>query len=554
MFFRSLTMSGAVLALVGLAAAPALPSADPVHTVRVDCDRGHTIAHALGAADERKPLVVQIQGTCTENVLVTRNDVTLQGPAALVAADVTLPVVTLDGAQRVVLEALVLSGGVDGVRGLRGATYELLRCTVTGNSRFGVLAAYSASAVVDECTVSGNGPTTPSQPAGGGLIAANGAQLVLTNSTVANNRGAGVTGTRSSFLRVGQDFGGSSVPGPVTVSGNQGNGVTVSDGSSGIVIAALVAGNGGHGIAVSGTSHAQIGVGSSGAVAPNTIRDNASHGVTVYQGSRAQIHGNLFDNSAHTPAGRIQSTGVRVEAAAATITGNTIQFQGRYGIEVSNSGGARIGLDDRGGAAGNTITDNSLEGVHVVGASSVWMYGNLVQRNSTSTQNRYGILAVEGSTVRMIGRNVVSENGAGPQAAGVFLRGGGLYAHRGDFAITPNSNEISANAGAGILAVENSTVELRDGTQVINNTGHGLHLVHGTRARLVDTTVSGNAATAIQLSFGATLRVAPPAGNSTIAGPVACFGPESYASQMNDPNPPMAFPPPPSPLPACSTF
>src|SRR2546426_144905 len=57
-------------------------AADPTKTVVVDCAAGETIAKALTLGDERKPLLVQIVGTCSEHVLIDRNDVTLAAGAS----------------------------------------------------------------------------------------------------------------------------------------------------------------------------------------------------------------------------------------------------------------------------------------------------------------------------------------------------------------------------------------------------------------------------------------------------------------------------------------
>jgi hypothetical protein len=530
--------------LLSLALPLAPAGADPTLKVKVDCGKGQTIAHALEQGDARKPLVVHVQGLCAENVVVTRDDVTLQGPATVVAADHSLAVITLDGARRAVIDRLAVSGGADGIRVLRGATVEVLGCSLTGNARYGIVASFSASAVLDQCTITGNGPAAPAAPTGAGAVAANASQVVVTSSTITGNRGAGVIAARDAQVRVGQDFGGSPVPGPVTITGNAGQGITINDSSTAIVLGSTIEDNAGSGIAVNGASSAQIGIGIGNTASPNTVRNNVGNGIVVYQGSRVQVHGNTIGNRDGTV--RPQATGVRVETAAATITANTIRYGARYGVEVSNSGGARIGLDDRTQGAGNLISDNGLEGVHVVSDSAVWMYGNVVEHNSTAVADRFGMMATEGSTIRMIGRNIVRQNGSGTGAAGIFLRASGLYVLRGDFTITPNDNEISDNAGNGVLAVENSTIDLRDAASVVGNAGHGLNLVHGSRARVQGTTITGNTGNAIQLSLGSTARLGPTA--NAIAGAIVCSGSESHAIQQ--------FPPPTPSVPAgtCSGF
>jgi len=510
------TASTALVALAALALAPPV-SANGPHgdkTVRVDCAQGKSINRALRHGDERKPLVVIVEGTCTENVVVERDDVTLQGEpgATIVAADASKPTLSLDGAHRVVVTGLTLSGGRDGIAATRGSTLEVGVCVLQNNARFGLIVSYGGTAAVDNCVIQNNG--------GGGAVAANGAQLVVTNSTVRNNTGNGLAAVRNSHLRVGQDTAGSLTPGPVTVQGNTQGGIVVSDASAGIVVATRVEANGGHGIVSQSSSSVSIGVGTLGLVAPVTIRGNGNSGVSIYQASRGLVQDSLVKNNTRD--------GVRIEGSAATVIGSQIRGNGRYGIASLNSGSARIGLaDSPTGTSGNTIENNVLEGVHLVGASSAWMFGNLIQGNGT-TNARFGILAVEGSAVRFVGLNTITGNGsiAGTVVGGgVFLRASGLYVMKGDFDITPNTNTISGNTGDGVQAIENSTVELRDGMTVSGNTRNGVFLIHGGRMRSQGTTVSGNAANAIELLFGSTVRFGPTP--STVNGTIACDDAES---------------------------
>ena len=66
-----------------LATALPNPASAQAITQIVDCAKGQTIMTAVNRADDRKPLVVVVRGTCTESVVIKRDDVTLQGdPAA----------------------------------------------------------------------------------------------------------------------------------------------------------------------------------------------------------------------------------------------------------------------------------------------------------------------------------------------------------------------------------------------------------------------------------------------------------------------------------------
>jgi len=485
-----------------LGALPAFASDHHDRVRRVDCDRGDKISRALRRGDEAKPLTILVRGTCVENVEVTRDDVALQGdPAAtLQAADPAQSVVAFVGARRGGVRNVTVTGGRTGVTGSRGATYELSACVIENNTRFGISVSYGGTAIVDNCIIRNNGSVTDR---GGGVLASNGAQLVITNSTVENNIGFGLFAGRNAHLRIGQDFDGSATPGPVTVKGNSSHGVLVQEASSGIVVASTVENNGANGVLAASSSSVSVGAGSAGFVSPVIVRGNTIHGVNVTQGSRGLVQGGIVENNG--------STGVRIEGAAGTVIGAHIRGNGQYGIASLNAGGARIGLSDSNTPAGNTIENNVLEGVHVVGSSSVWMFGNLIRGNSTAN-GRYGVLATDNSSVRLVGMNTITQNGSVVGTAvggGIFLRGSGLFVLRGDFNVTPNTNDISGNTGDGILAVEGSNIDLRDGVSVQNNSNIGIHLLNQSAMRAQGTTALGNTAGDVRVLFGSSARFGP---------------------------------------------
>jgi hypothetical protein len=496
-------------------------SADDNHerVRRVDCDHGDRISRALRRGDEHKPLTILVRGTCVENVEITRDDVTIQGdPAAtLQAADPARSVITFAGARRGELRGVTVAGGRTGVDGRRGATYELSACVIQGNSRFGVSISYGGTAIVDNCIVRNNGSVTER---GGGLLTANGAQLVITNSTVENNIGFGLFAGRNAHLRIGQDFDGSVTPGPVTVSGNSSHGVIVQEAASGIVVGSTVENNGANGILAASSSSVSVGAGSAGYVSPTVVRSNTRNGVIITQSSRGLVQGGVVENNGNA--------GVRIEGAAATVIGAQIRGNGSYGIASLNSGSARIGLSDENTPSGNTIENNVLEGVHVVGSSSAWMYGNLIRGNGT-TNARYGVLAIENSSVRLFGQNTITQNGSvvgTTVGGGILLRDSTLNAQRGDLNVTPNSNDISGNTGDGILAIDGSDVALRDGVTVQNNSNAGINLVNQSVLRAQDTVATGNTAGDIRLFLGSSMRFGP-AGGPVTFGTLICGDAES---------------------------
>lgn len=254
------------------------------------------------------------------------------------------------------------------------------------------------------------------------------------------------------------------------------------------------------------------------------------NGIKVHQNSQALIHGNLIEG--HPVSGINVTAGGNV-----TITANTIQKNNDTGILVFNSGSVRIGLTEEETEAGNVIEQNCFDGIVIHDASSGVLYGNTVQHNGIAG----GICVGEGifvgrnSSLRMVGLNKIRFNGLG-----ILLRDAHLRTGRGSFGITPNTEEISNNFSTGILAEDNSTLDLREGTAVANNApGFGLLLQHGARAQMRGTTVSGNAASGILLQFASSVRFRTPLNTLSENG---AFGLQCVDGESSFIGP---FPPPP---------
>jgi hypothetical protein len=115
-------------------------------TLKVDCARGESINKAL-SQPVAGSLVVEISGLCHENVVVTRDRVTLRGadPAtdgvdALDNAEITDAAVWVRDAHHVVLENLKLTGGFIGLlaTNVNVPSMILTNCRMEGNSNFGM--------------------------------------------------------------------------------------------------------------------------------------------------------------------------------------------------------------------------------------------------------------------------------------------------------------------------------------------------------------------------------------------------------------------------------
>ena len=443
--------------------------------VKVNCNQpGQSIGGILTTSTD-PDLVIVVKGTCVENVVIERDDVTIKTSgvvaATIKAADTALPAIRLDGAHRVVIDGIVpnglsVNGGTFGISASRGSTLEVRNCAVTAASNTGIISSYGSDVSVDACSVTGNG---------NGVTAANTASLSVSSSTISNNAGNGIVATRSSYVRVGQDHGGTPTLRPVTVSTNAGSNIAITEGSSGNVIGGTVEAAGGTNIFVGRASSGQIGLGS----------NNLTGGVTVRNGTR----------------------GISVEGGNATILFSTITGNAADGVVISNAGSARIGiLNGNTAYGGNTISGN-VTGIGVFQSGAAYIGGNIIDANTGIGVN------VGGANTSLVGGNTINNNGQ----TGVFVRAGqvligdtgfglpienvisgngatgpnngGIFAFQNGSLLVANAT-ISGNVGAAVQAFEAGVIELRGSTAVTvpaGGTTMGAVIQFGSVFRMRDT-------------------------------------------------------------------
>jgi hypothetical protein len=461
-----------------LAWAQPLPPGGGRSTV-VDCAAGQKIAPRLSAS--RVALI--IKGTCVENLVVAVDDVSITTdgvtPATITPADPTQNTIRFEGSRRVVIDGgaprITINGGAFGIVATRGANVDVRNCIVTNTSSTGLIASYGSSLVVDNCTINGN--------AGNGAGAANTSSLVVTNSAVTSNGGIGLFATRSSYLRVGQDVGGTAVVRPVTVSGSGTNGIAITEGSAGNIVGGTVETSTSTNVFVGRASSGQIGVGSnfSTPAAGVTIRNGLGSGVSV-EGSNATI---VFGS----------------------VTGNALT-----GIIISNAGSARIGLlNGNNGYGPINISGNVSEGIHVSSNGMAFIGGATINGNGTALNQfgRHGIGIHQGGAL-LAGDNVITNNGE----AGIFVRAGHVLVGNAGFGLTTN-NTISGNGSAGpttggINAFQGGNALVNNAT-ISNNTGAGVQAFEASVVELRGTTTvtvpaAGSTPGAV-VQFGSTLRL-----------------------------------------------
>jgi len=411
----------------------------------VNCPAGQKIQDALNQTPGR-PLTINITGPCTENVTVTRDDVTLNGvvPNTLItAADNTVATLAFDGALRFLVTKINLSGGFFGLNATRSATGAITNCDVTGVTAANtnaVIASNHATLEVDNCVVHDNNR---------GVVAANGASVFVTNSTIRNNTTDGILVIRSAFARIGQDRGASVVAKPVIVHNNS-TGISISDASSANIVATEVHHNG-TGIRFGRGAAGTIGIGSNSLVAPNNIHDNTGTGIVVFESHAPLIQGNQIKTNA--------GNGISLTTSGATIVGNTIEANSGRGISVSESGGARIGVTEGGGLSGNTIQSNGNDGIGIFNGAMAVLAGNSVVSNTGNGLN------IGRAMARLLGGNTFGSN----TSDGIAMDQSRLFQGQGDFSGIPVAPDISQN-----------------------NTFRGLDLFNGSSADIARMTIQNN--------------------------------------------------------------
>lgn len=491
------------LSMLGSALLPAPAAAD---TRTVDCGAGRRIGPALRLPAGRQ-LLILVRGACNENVTIGRDDVTLRAGAPGATVNGTDPdrqTILIDGARRVVIDGLIVSGARNGIVGANGAVFTVQNATAQNNAQSGVVAIF-------------------------------GSIVTVASSRLVNNGGSGdpVLGR---------------------------NGLAITDNSTGTIIGSTVSGNASSGIFVGRSSNARVGLTSRNEAGPNTIENNGGTGVQVAHGAQALIHGNTIQMNG--------GSGVSVDAAAATITANLLHQNDNRGVTVTNSGGARIGLTDRDTAAGNEIHHNGDDGIGIFNGANANFHGNLIElnggdgvsigratgrsigNNTIRSNAGHGISVNEGQLFQGKGdfgatpnRDVITLNGTGGVSGvglGVSIFGAATADLR-DVEITSNQQDgigvfhgatltirsdgttrsvLSGNgtrqgsSGSGINAFNGATVDVRD-TDISGSTAHGISLSTRSSLALRGSTVSGNRRHGISAFNGSVVNVFR---GSTISG------------------------------------
>lgn len=383
--------------LAALTAIGMLPDASAQsNNFTVDCNRGQRIATALEQGDFRKPVVINLRGTCREFVTITRANVTLRGdPAAEIVAPNQLGDLVTVSADRVTLENLTLSGGLTGLSQDHAPTFVARNVVIQDTSDIGVRVRVGDARLIG-CTIQRAGGIGVSVVRGGSVVLSGGSQVL-------DNAKAGISATGNSLVNVvGSTVTGSGEQGVLLMANSQGtigtgstishnglNGVQVQTNSQGTVTDSTISSNGFRGIVLS--------QGSQGQISGTTVSSNGATGIMVESGSHASLFNNTITANG-TDSSASEGTGVMVASADAEFVDNTISNHPGDGVWAER---ARIDW------SGGSVTGNGGSGFNGLFASNL-----SIQANITMIKNNQGNgILLSQNSVAVLGTVKVRNNG-----------------------------------------------------------------------------------------------------------------------------------------------
>jgi hypothetical protein len=312
----------------------------------VDCAKGQKVGDAIERADINKPLTINVRGSCTESVIISRDNVTIQG-GTLVGPDSSHNVITT-AAREITINSMTLSGGNYGVSARRQSEVSVLGTTIQNTASHAVRAANAA------VRVSSLGGTSPrpcviEHSGGHGISAEMGAAVNVSDCQIHDNAGAGIYAQSNSAV-----FAISS-----TISENHASGVFLEFGSDGILNSNTITSNEPHGVNLFGSAHANMN--------DNTITDNTVNGLGMDRSDVEGAGNSITDN---------KGSGVAASGSSLALWGGAVSENGGHGMDL---GFATYALLD-----GTDVSRNAASGVVLEMNSTARVIGATVKDNYQS--------------------------------------------------------------------------------------------------------------------------------------------------------------------------
>ena len=271
-----------------------------------------------------------------------------------------------------------------------------------------------------------------------------------------------------------------------------------------VIVDGLTATGGRNGITASGAAGLTV--------RNTTIQLSGRNGISFTSGASGVVDGCTIQLNPRD--------GVAIDAAQATVVNSSVTQNARFGVLVTNGGSARLGVDNVGTGAGNTISLNGSNGVIVSLGSSALIAMSQITGNGTdpAANGRAGVTVVN-ATADIIGGNTISGN----PGQGVFALSASVQVGDTNFGFssvnTITGNGSAANQG-GVSGFLGSSMVVRNAV-ISGNSGFGLQLSLKSNAQLIASTIQNNVAgggtgDGIRLMFGSGLLISPP--NTVVSG------------------------------------
>ncbi|MEI9479068.1 MAG: right-handed parallel beta-helix repeat-containing protein [Deltaproteobacteria bacterium] len=376
-------------------------------TIKVNCNKGESVQSALD--NLTGPATIVVKGTCHENVVIKKDDVTIEGGTFL-GPDPNQNTIHVQGARRVLITGATIGGERNGVGLYQGGSVTIERSSIQGNAGVGIAANFGSLAVVNFCKIQSNDSD--------GVVATANSSLLLIESTITDNGGAGVNVTRGSSARIGANFQGDARPN--TIERNRGPGIKVYQASQALIVNNTIQYNIGNGVFIEGASatlpnntikfnskgievasagNARIGINDNGSAGVgNIIESNQLEGISIGNGGTAYMLNNQIRNNG-LPTVR---AGIGIyRATGRLVGGNTIEGNGTHGVEV-NQGTLFQGKGDWNlTPVPDIISQNGYTGIRAWNSASLDISNATIQNNGHNgiSVDLHSTLNVDGSTI-----------------------------------------------------------------------------------------------------------------------------------------------------------
>jgi hypothetical protein len=354
----------------------------------VDCDAGDSLQKAIEAgAGSAAPVEINATGYCAENLLITRDGVSIYGDGNTVVDGR----VSVRGADNLVIQNLTITGSGDGISA-SFARIRLINVNLIGNDNHGMALRHGGYILMHDGAIAQNQGEI-------GLLVASGL-VNLSDVEVFENAGDGIVVDKNGSLTMNG--------GGVNGHGN-GTGIVASQSSSIELDEVHVGFNQEAGVAVS--------MGSSAAINNSMVNENADTGIRVQSGTLGLINVEVSGNRAGIEASMAKITledaqvinnaerGVDVAANSALImSGGTVSGNGNVGIIVDNGSSLAAERVD--------ISANGSSGLGVRWNSNAELADCTIGNNAPGSSRRSGVF-VSTSSSATFGNTVVFGSGTG---------------------------------------------------------------------------------------------------------------------------------------------